>query len=139
MKNQNRYLASLFALGAIFLALTPAVAQEDPSDRGRPSKIPPARSNYMGRQIARTMHYTGAEWLIRDEREREERCSMMIANLGIKPGMTICDMGCGNGFHTLRMAELTGKDGIVLGVDVQSEMLEYLRDRGGGGGREKKK
>jgi len=129
MKNQNRYLASLFALGAIFLALTPAVAQEDPSDRGRPSKIPPARSNYMGRQIARTMHYTGAEWLIRDEREREERCSMMIANLGIKPGMTICDMGCGNGFHTLRMAELTGKDGIVLGVDVQSEMLEYLRER----------
>ena len=129
MKNQNRYLASLFALGAIFLALTPAVAQEDSSDRGRPSKIPPARSNYMGRQIARTMHYTGAEWLIRDEREREERCSMMIANLGIKPGMTICDMGCGNGFHTLRMAELTGKDGIVLGVDVQSEMLEYLRER----------
>ncbi|MEE2825987.1 MAG: class I SAM-dependent methyltransferase [Planctomycetota bacterium] len=129
MNNQNRYLANLLALGTIVLALTPAVAQEDPSDRGRASKIPPARSNYMGRQIARTMHYTGAEWLIRDEREREERCSMMIANLGIKPGMTICDMGCGNGFHTLRMAELTGKEGIVLGVDVQSEMLEYLRER----------
>lgn len=129
MKNQNHYLANLLALGTIVLALNPAVAQEDPSDRGRASKIPPARSNYMGRQIARTMHYTGAEWLIRDEREREERCSMMIANLGIKPGMTICDMGCGNGFHTLRMAELTGKEGIVLGVDVQSEMLEYLRER----------
>ena len=93
------------------------------------SKIPPPLTEYMGRVIARTMHYTGAEWLIRDEREREERCSMMITNLGIKRGMTLCDMGCGNGFHTLKMADLTGKKGLVLGVDVQSEMLEYLRER----------
>ena len=54
---------------------------------------------------------------------------MMITNLGIKRGMTLCDMGCGNGFHTLKMADLTGKKGLVLGVDVQSEMLEYLRER----------
>jgi hypothetical protein len=51
----------------------------------------------MGRRIAQTMHYTGAEWLIRDNREQEERCSLMLANLGVKRGMAICDMGCGNG------------------------------------------
>ena len=32
------------------------------------------------------MHYTGAEWLVRDVREREERCSLLLANLGIRPG-----------------------------------------------------
>lgn len=93
------------------------------------SKTPPAIEVYMGRRIAQTMHYTGAEWLIRDEREREERCSLMLANLGIKSGMTICDMGCGNGFYTLQMAQLTGKNGFVVGVDVQPEMLKKLRKR----------
>lgn len=93
------------------------------------SLIPPARTDYMGRRIARTMHYQGAEWLIRDEREREERCSLMVANLGIKNGMTICDLGCGNGFHTLTLAKLVGPTGRIVGVDVQPEMLGFLRER----------
>lgn len=93
------------------------------------SKIPKGRRFYMGREIAMTMHYTGAEWLIRDVREKEERCSLMLANLGVKPGMSICDMGCGNGFHTLKMAEMVGKTGTIFGVDVQPEMLKFMRER----------
>lgn len=105
-------------------------AQESAQEPDPPkSKIPEGREVYMGRRIAQTMHYLGAEWLIRDEREREERCSMMLTNLGIKTGMTICDMGCGNGFHTLPMAQMTGNKGVVYGVDVQSEMLSFLRER----------
>lgn len=92
-------------------------------------KVPKGREVYMGRRIAKTMHYLGAEWLIRNEREREERCSMMLTNLGLKTGMTICDMGCGNGFHTLPMAQLTGEKGSVYAVDVQPEMLSLLRNR----------
>jgi ubiquinone/menaquinone biosynthesis C-methylase UbiE len=84
---------------------------------------------YKGRVIAQTMHYSGAEWLIRDEREREERCSLMLANLGAKPGMTICDMGCGNGFYALQLAKIVGDQGQVLAVDIQPEMLALLRDR----------
>jgi ubiquinone/menaquinone biosynthesis C-methylase UbiE len=83
----------------------------------------------MGREIAQTMHYEGAPWLIRDTREREERCSRMLANMGIQPGMTICDMGCGNGFYSLKMARLVGPEGRILAVDVQPEMLAMLRAR----------
>jgi len=72
-------------------------------------KIPPGLETYMGREIAQTMHYNGAPWLIRDEREREERCSLMLANLGIRPQMVICDMGCGVGFHSTKMAQMTGR------------------------------
>ena len=43
--------------------------------------------------------------------------------------MTVCDMGCGNGFHTLQIAELVGEKGQVVGVDVQPEMLTLLRKR----------
>ena len=70
-----------------------------------------------------------AEWLIRENREDEERCSLMLANLGIRRGMTICDLGCGNGFHSIPMAKLTGDQGMVLGVDIQPEMLTKLRTR----------
>lgn len=93
------------------------------------AEVPEGRTIYMGRRIAQTMHYTGAEWLIRENRESEERCSLMLANLGIEPGMTIVDMGCGNGFYSLQMAKMTGKKGRVLAVDVQPQMLFYLRKR----------
>ena len=92
-------------------------------------KIPPGLETYMGREIAQTMYYKGAPWLIRDEREREERCSLMLANLGIRPQMVICDMGCGVGFHSTKMAQMTGDKGYVAGVDVQPEMLDMMRER----------
>lgn len=93
-------------------------------------KVPPGLKFYLGREIAQTMHFAGAPWLIRDSREREERCSMMLANLGLKNGMTVCDMGCGNGFHTLKIAEMLGdNEGSVFAVDVQPMMLKMLRER----------
>ena len=93
------------------------------------AKVPPALEEYKGRTIAQTMHYAGAPWLIRDSRQREEDCERMLANLGVKEGMTICDMGCGNGFYTLQLATMVGEKGRVLAVDVQPQMLKLLRDR----------
>lgn len=92
------------------------------------TKVPPALSEYKGRKIAQTMHYLGAPWLIREEREREERCSLMLTNSKIKPGMTVCDIGCGNGFYTFRLAEMVGPQGRVYAVDIQPEMLTLLRE-----------
>ncbi len=92
-------------------------------------ELPPGRKIYLGRRIAQTMHYLGAPWLIRDGREREERCSQMLANLGVKPGMTVCDMGCGNGYYSLKLAKLVGAQGKVIAVDIQPEMLTFLRQR----------
>jgi ubiquinone/menaquinone biosynthesis C-methylase UbiE len=91
--------------------------------------VPPALTHYKGRQIAQTMHYRGAPWLIRDSREREERCSLMLANLGVQPGMTVCDMGCGNGYYSLQLARMVGDKGRVLAVDIQPEMLRLLQQR----------
>lgn len=90
---------------------------------------PPPLREYKGRRIAQTMHYSGAEWLTRDNREQEERCSLMLANLGVRRGMTLCDMGCGNGFYTLQLARMTGEQGHVYAVDIQPEMLQLLNRR----------
>jgi cyclopropane fatty-acyl-phospholipid synthase-like methyltransferase len=93
------------------------------------SPAPAPLTSYRGRQIADTMHSSGASWLIRENREQEERCSLLLTNLGVQAGMTVCDMGCGNGFYALKLARMVGPRGRVLAVDVQPEMLTLLKRR----------
>jgi ubiquinone/menaquinone biosynthesis C-methylase UbiE len=92
-------------------------------------RIPPAAPFHMGREIAQTMHYTGAPWLVRESRQREEDCRMMLDALGVEPGQTVCDMGAGNGFYTLELARMVGPEGLVYAVDIQPEMLRMLSRR----------
>jgi SAM-dependent methyltransferase len=91
--------------------------------------VPPAQTHYMGREIAQTMHYTGAPWLVRESRQREEDCRLLLEALAIKPGQRVCDIGCGNGFYTLEIARLVGPTGTVYAVDIQPEMLRMLTHR----------
>ena len=56
-------------------------------------EIPPPMTHFMGREIAQTMHFTGAPWLVRESRQREEDCRLLIEALEIRPGQTVCDMG----------------------------------------------
>ena len=111
------------------LACLPATAQERTPATKNEFIQPPALTEYKGRKIAQTMHYLGAEWLVRDNREQEERCSLMLTNLGVKRGMSICDMGCGNGFYTLQLAKMVGEKGHLYAVDIQPEMLKFLNER----------
>jgi len=91
--------------------------------------IPPAATHHLGREIAQTMHYTGAPWLVRESRQREEDCRLLLEALEIKKGQRICDLGCGNGFYTLELARRVGPDGLVYAVDIQPEMLAMLARR----------
>lgn len=92
-------------------------------------EVPPPLKEYLGREIAQTMHWQGADWLMRRVREDEEAPTKMRKELNVKPGMTVCDMGCGNGFHTVPLAEMVGEKGKVLAIDVQPEMIEMLKKR----------
>ena len=121
-------LVALLLLAAGYSSKVRAQEDEVPAPKAT-KKLPEPLTEYKGRVIAQTMHYTQAPWLTRDNREQEERCSLMLANLGVKRGMTICDMGCGNGFYTLKLAKMVGESGHVYGVDVQPEMLNLLNDR----------
>jgi SAM-dependent methyltransferase len=82
---------------------------------------------YMGREIAQVMGHTAADWLERPERQSEERPDLLLAELKIKPGDCVADIGAGTGYHTRRMAEQVGPSGKVFAVDIQPEMLELLQ------------
>ena len=74
-------------------------------------------------------HNEDAPWLIRKNRQQEEDCETLLKQLQLKPGMTVCDMGCGNGFYALKMAKIVGSKGKVLAVDIQRGMLRLLQAR----------
>jgi SAM-dependent methyltransferase len=79
-----------------------------------------------GRKIAPVMGVSGADWLERSERELEENPNVALDALGLKPGMTVADVGAGTGYMTLRMAARVAP-GKVYAEDVQPEMLRRLR------------
>jgi precorrin-6B methylase 2 len=81
---------------------------------------------YMGREIAHVMGFSGVSWLERDNREEEERTSLLIEALALKPGMTLADIGAGSGVITIPMAREVGPTGKVYAVDIQKEMLDRL-------------
>jgi precorrin-6B methylase 2 len=82
---------------------------------------------YMGREIAKVMGFYGASWLERPERAKEERPERVLAELDLKPGMIVADIGAGSGYYSSRIAERIGKNGLVYAVDVQPEMIDILR------------
>lgn len=118
----NRWL--LLLLGLVLTA--PALRAQDQDD---PEATEEGRSSYLGREIARTMHWTGAPWLLRETREDEENGQLLREWLELKPGRAVCDFGCGNGYHTLPIAKMLGDQGKVYAVDLQVPMLAMLRER----------
>ena len=62
----------------------------------------------------------------RDDR-REAVTVMDLAN--IKPGMTVADIGAGEGYYTVRLAERVGERGRVLAQDIDQDALRRLGSR----------
>lgn len=80
-----------------------------------------------GREIAQVMGWQAAPWLEREEREKEERTSVLVDDLRLRPGMVVADVGAGSGYLSRRMARRIAPEGRVLAVDIQPEMLALLK------------
>lgn len=83
---------------------------------------------YMGREIAYVMSYQGMSWLDRPEREKEERTSLLLKNMELKPTDVVADIGAGSGYHVFKMAPILAA-GQVYAVDIQYEMLTAIKEK----------
>lgn len=81
-----------------------------------------------GRHIAPVMGLGGADWLDREERAKEEQPEKALAALDLHPGMFVGDIGAGTGFYSIRIAKRIAPTGIVYANDIQSGMLDRLRE-----------
>jgi len=64
----------------------------------------------------------------KSDNERQPPDKVMDA-LGIKPGMTIGEVGAGRGRYTVYLADRVGPTGKVYAEDINSNSLDYLRER----------
>ncbi len=83
---------------------------------------------YCGREIAHVMGHPAIGWLERDDREKEEAPTKAINALELKDDAVIADIGAGSGYYTFRISPKVPK-GKVMAVDIQPEMLDFLKKR----------
>jgi precorrin-6B methylase 2 len=116
----------------LILLLGPRLAGEPPAPRYeyRKDHDPDGIGKfYMGREIAHVMGHQAAGWLERPEREKEERSSLLLKSLKLKPGQVVADIGAGSGYFTFPIAREVAPSGKVYAVDIQPEMLDLIRKR----------
>jgi ubiquinone/menaquinone biosynthesis C-methylase UbiE len=120
-------------LFAVVIALSGACQRSKSSSEGGTVSKPASGSDrdrhYMGRRIAPTMSHEAAGWLVRSEREAEESSARMLKELKLRSGDVACDLGSGNGFHSVQMAKTVAPSGRVIAVDIQPQMLKLLAER----------
>ena len=51
----------------------------------------------------------------------------ILSVIGLKPGETFIDIGCGNGFFALPAARIVGASGTVYGIDISSDSIAELK------------
>jgi ubiquinone/menaquinone biosynthesis C-methylase UbiE len=70
-----------------------------------------------------------ATWSNEPDRDRLGEAEAVMATAGVKPGMTVADLGAGDGYYTVRLAAKVGANGRVLAEDIVPEYHDRLADR----------
>src|SRR5262249_45338434 len=67
----------------------------------------------------------------KDEKARDDagEPGQLVRLLGIKPGMTVADLGAGSGYYVVRLSPIVGPDGRIIAEDVVPKYLQRLRER----------
>ena len=62
-------------------------------------------------------------------RDAWQKPEVVLDRLGVKPGMVVADVGAGTGYFSVRLAHAVGPEGRVLAVDVEPNLVDYMKDR----------
>jgi hypothetical protein len=64
-----------------------------------------------------------------DARDRVGEAEMVMQLAGIAPGMSVADIGAGEGYYTVRLSPIVGPRGRVLAEDIVSKTRDRLAQR----------
>ena len=112
--------------GAALLALALAACDGSkpllkPEPGATPGPFPAA-----DRPIARIV---SPRWSNEEARDRLNEAGRVMDLADIRPGMTVADLGAGEGYYTTRLAARVGKDGRVLAEDIVPAVRDALAER----------
>lgn len=72
---------------------------------------------------------SGSQFSNETQRDSVGEAAKVMDLAEIKPGMTVADIGAGEGYYTVRLAEKVGRDGRVLASDIDRDVLNRLGQR----------
>jgi ubiquinone/menaquinone biosynthesis C-methylase UbiE len=84
-------------------------------------EFPPA-----DRPVAPTV---STKWSTEEARDRVREADQIMDAAAVAPGMTVADIGAGDGYYTVRLAQRVGARGRVLAQDIQPKVIDRLADR----------
>ena len=108
----------------MFLALAACEAAPLQPKAPRTEKIGPFPA--ADRPVA---HIVSSRWSTEEARDRLDEAGQVMEKSGIRPGMTVADIGAGEGYYTIRLAQRVGRDGRVLAEDIVAEVRDALAER----------
>jgi SAM-dependent methyltransferase len=69
------------------------------------------------------------QWSDEATRDAANEADTVMALLGVRPGVSVADIGAGSGYYVARMAKRVGAAGLVYAEDIMPRYLRYLRER----------
>lgn len=70
-----------------------------------------------------------ARWSTEEARDRVNEAARVMELADIRPGMTVADIGAGEGYYTIRLSERVGPEGRVVGQDIVPAVRDQLAER----------
>lgn len=72
---------------------------------------------------------TASRFSTEEARDRVNESGTVMDLAGIRPGMTVADIGAGEGYYTIRLAQRVGEKGRVLAEDIVPQVRDALAAR----------
>jgi ubiquinone/menaquinone biosynthesis C-methylase UbiE len=115
----GRRVRWLAILGCAALAACQAKAG---SDRAKADLVFPRADRPVSKVIS-------TEWSTEAQRDKQGEAQSVMDLAGVAPGMTVADIGAGEGYYTVRLAARVGEKGRVLAQDIDGGALQRLGAR----------
>jgi ubiquinone/menaquinone biosynthesis C-methylase UbiE len=74
-------------------------------------------------------HIVSPRWSSETARDRQGEADKVMKEAGVRPGMTVADIGAGEGYYTVRLARKVGPRGRVLAEDIVPQVRDALAER----------
>ena len=74
-------------------------------------------------------HIVSSRWSTEEARDRVREAERVMDGADIRPGMTVADIGAGEGYYTVRLAQRVGPNGRVLAEDIVAQVRDQLAER----------
>lgn len=84
------------------------------------------RAGFLPRRLRRRANYDGPLEIGHGQTSSQPRTvAAMLRLLEVQPGDRVLDVGSGSGWTTALLAELTGPDGVVFGVELEPDLVTF--------------